>query len=151
MGNLKDNWTRDHNGQYVDWSQPPYRQPTGVVLLQLEGEDPNQLSSNERIKRAAEYTALMRRRKKKNPEAVKRHLRALSPCRWPGCDKPSMERMWACTKHWKALPVGIRSQLLLHWQHDAERQSVEALRAEREATEYAMQEARSTYDQASQP
>jgi hypothetical protein len=62
-GSLKDNWTRDAAGNYVDWTKPPYRhEGSGELRLVLEGEDASKLTPDERQKRIAEYYALVRRK-----------------------------------------------------------------------------------------
>ncbi len=55
-----DNWTRDAQGNYVDWTNAPYRQGGNVSLL-LEGEDPATLSIETITKRLQEYCSLARR------------------------------------------------------------------------------------------
>ena len=54
------NWTRDADGNYVDWLRPPYR--VGSILrLVLPGEDPGKLTSATRQQRIIEYYKLVRR------------------------------------------------------------------------------------------
>ena len=53
-------WTRDATGDYVDWTQLPYRQG-GLLILLLEGEDPARLSPEIFTQRIQEYTRLVRR------------------------------------------------------------------------------------------
>lgn len=65
---LRDTWTRGPDGRPIDWSQPPYR-VGGRVCLLLAGEQPNDLSSADWIRRTAEYTAVMRRRLREKPLA----------------------------------------------------------------------------------
>lgn len=57
---LRENWTKDAEGNYVDWTKPPYR--NGCLLkLVLEGEDPESIPECVRQKRIAEYYALSKR------------------------------------------------------------------------------------------
>lgn len=68
------NWTRDKDGNYIDWTMPPYY-VNGVLTLILPGErdvDPDVLA-----KRRVEYMKLQRRRLKKKAPGVA-----------PGADKP---------------------------------------------------------------
>lgn len=65
---LRDNWTKDASGNYVDWTKPPYRHPdSGILWLVLEHEDPEQVSQHELSRRIREYTALVRRNFKRKP------------------------------------------------------------------------------------
>lgn len=53
---MRADWTRDAAGQFVDWGQPPYRNPgSGVVRLVLDGETIKDLSSAIQRKRVIEY------------------------------------------------------------------------------------------------
>lgn len=64
MSGASSDWTRDAAGNYVDWTQPPYRE--GAILrLVLIGEEAWRLPPAERIKRIQEYYLLVRREMKK--------------------------------------------------------------------------------------
>lgn len=66
VSSLRDNWTRDANGDYVDWTRPPYRSPgSGILMLVLEGEIAYQLAHEIRVQRILEYYALLRREARK--------------------------------------------------------------------------------------
>jgi hypothetical protein len=56
-----ENWTKDKDGNYVNWLKPPYRTDYGQSILVLEGEDPQQIPNETRKKRILEYTKLCRR------------------------------------------------------------------------------------------
>ena len=59
---MASNWTTDTSGHYVDWTQPPYREPgSGIVHLVLAGEDSHNISMDEHQKRLHEYMKLARR------------------------------------------------------------------------------------------
>ena len=59
---LASNWTRDGDGNYVDWLKPPYRLAgSGLIRLHLEGEDPHTLDGAVRMRRIREYYALCKR------------------------------------------------------------------------------------------
>ena len=55
-------WTTDHDGQYVDWTKPPYRQG-GIVTFLLPHE--TRLDTAETIRRVTEYYRLVWRGKKR--------------------------------------------------------------------------------------
>ncbi len=55
-------WTRDQDGNYVDWTKPPYRGPGGRLSLLVAGESPRVLEDPaEHHKRIAEYYRLVKR------------------------------------------------------------------------------------------
>lgn len=57
---LVDEWTRDLDGNYVDWTKPPYRGPGGKLSLVCPGEDPKVLEQPGIYdKRIAEYYRLV--------------------------------------------------------------------------------------------
>lgn len=89
---LKENWTRDAGGNYVDWTKPPYRpDDSGMLYLVLEGEDASKLTAEIRQKRIAEYYALCRRNFKKRPPRTPSEHRdhAIATVRGiDGVDKP---------------------------------------------------------------
>lgn len=61
-------WTRDEHGNYVDWTKEPYRVGSQLYLV-LDGEVPDRIPAEIRIKRIGEYYKLMRREMKKGPQA----------------------------------------------------------------------------------
>ena len=70
MSSLRDNWTRDAAGEFVNWLEPPYSTPgSGIICLLLEGEEAWRLSHEERMKRIVEYYALIRRQWQKRAGA----------------------------------------------------------------------------------
>lgn len=53
-------WTKDADGNYVNWLEPPYRE--GAILrLVLTGEEAHRLPLQTRIQRIQEYYRLVRR------------------------------------------------------------------------------------------
>ena len=61
-------WTRDADGNYVDWTKPPYRE--GAILrLVLTGENPATIPGPVRQQRIIEYYKLVRREMKKRAQA----------------------------------------------------------------------------------
>lgn len=36
-------------------------------------------------------------------------------CHWPGCPRFVPPAKWGCTKHWFALPKGLRDELFKHY------------------------------------
>ena len=51
-------WTRDANGEYIDWTKPPYK-VGGVIDFRLPGED--YVSHDNHTKRIGEYMKLIKR------------------------------------------------------------------------------------------
>ena len=70
-------WTRDANGDFVDWTAPPY-QDGGVVSLVLEGEDPARIHPAVWDRRIREFYLLTWRRMgmKGPPKPTARNLTA---------------------------------------------------------------------------
>lgn len=54
------NWTRDENGEFVDWTKPPYCK-NGLLDLRLKNEE--YISQDTHSKRVGEYMKLMKRSK----------------------------------------------------------------------------------------
>lgn len=63
---LRDNWTRDAAGNYVDWTKPPYSRGKGIYVFLLEGEEAWRLEPAVRTQRIMEYYALVRRNWQRN-------------------------------------------------------------------------------------
>lgn len=61
-------WTRDAAGDYVDWTQPPYSDGTGLVDFHLEGEE-RVLPAHVLRQRIDEYMRLQRREMRRARDA----------------------------------------------------------------------------------
>lgn len=57
-------WTRDADGNYVDWTKPPHY-VGGVLDLVLPGEERDRMPRAEFTKRREEYLRLRKRQMKK--------------------------------------------------------------------------------------
>ena len=63
----ESDWTRDQDGNFVDWTKPPHY-VGGVLDLVLPGEDRGRMPRDTFLKRNQEYMKLRRRSmKKKSP------------------------------------------------------------------------------------
>ena len=60
---LASDWTRDSDGNFVDWTKPPHY-VGGVLNLNLPGEEPGKMPRAEHSKRLDEYMKLAKRRLK---------------------------------------------------------------------------------------
>lgn len=63
----ESDWTRDQDGNFVDWTKPPYY-VGGVLNLLLPGEDAGKMPRETWCKRNEEYMKLCKRRMKKGPD-----------------------------------------------------------------------------------
>jgi len=57
-------WTRDADGDYVDWTKPPYY-VGGVINFRLPGESVGNMPRATWLKRHDEFTKLRRRQMRK--------------------------------------------------------------------------------------
>lgn len=66
---LADTWTRDDDGNPIDWTQPPYK-VGGVLNLILPGEDHRDSGMESEIsKRLFEYCLIVRKRRRQAAKA----------------------------------------------------------------------------------
>lgn len=63
----ESDWTRDADGNFVDWTKPPYY-VGGVLNLRLPGEDAGKMPRGTWSKRNQEYMKLRKRSMKKAPK-----------------------------------------------------------------------------------
>ena len=75
MSAIRDNWTRDAEGNYVDWTKPPYRAPnSGILTLLMRGESRHDMTPALHSKRLTEYCTLVRRDFQKRREQNQKRL-----------------------------------------------------------------------------
>jgi hypothetical protein len=65
--NSATTWTVDAQGNYIDWTAPPYY-VDGVLNLALPGESVGTMPRAVHIQRTEEYMKLRRRQMKKRPQ-----------------------------------------------------------------------------------
>ncbi len=41
-------------------------------------------------------------------------------CHWPGCPIEVPPKMWGCSRHWFALPTGLRARIWRHYRSGQE-------------------------------
>jgi len=62
VSSLRDDWTRDAEGNFVDWTKPPHRHPgSGILVLLLKSEAPCDMTPDIHSKRLTEYCTLVKR------------------------------------------------------------------------------------------
>lgn len=66
----ESDWTRDGDGNFIDWTKPPYK-VGGVINFLLPGEDAGKMPRGTWLKRQGEYMRLVKREmeQKKGPQA----------------------------------------------------------------------------------
>lgn len=108
---LGANWTKDKDGNPVDWTKPPYTDPSrkhAPLQLVLEGEDPLLVPAHTYLKRAREYMAIIRKR---SNGTLRKPVDDADRCGWPGCSA-AKTTPWACDPHWNRLTADLRREIM---------------------------------------
>lgn len=71
----ESNWTRDNDGNFVNWLEPKYN-PRGRLTLTLEGEVLEELPDEIFTQRMREYSLLLKREKKRSMEKFKKNRKS---------------------------------------------------------------------------